>query len=758
MLIPQQDLRITYNYTPGFANSIDNFTITTPDGVKYFFGKTESTTDVDPVEKTHFFDEEGTIGTNNILSSWYLNKISSPDDVFSISLTYTTEEYKYVTMTSFPVAANDPGAEQNPLYEYKLLENWVQGVRLTQIEFSSGKVDFEAGPSRLDLKAYNAPALPSNETVNSQAKALGAIRIYNNAGSYCRKFIMNYSYFEDNTSPLPQKYASLNLNLDKKRLRLDTLIEQSCDASIIQPPHVFEYFSETVTRRLSLGYDHWGFMNGKTDNNHLIPTYQDESTTYGFVELQGADRESNWPAMRGGTLKRMIYPTGGFTEFEFEPNDTWVSFEKYTLTPRDYFSMGYGGVPDPVEQIETLTSNPYKFKISNSIEGGNSSLHVYDNSNHTNTVLILTASPGQTQEKTIRLPAGQYWLVLSKIDPSGGNGVEAYLSEYALIYTQGNKSVGGLRIRTITHNDALTSKNIITTYSYRDGSEHSTGILYGRPTYFAIERNDFIKDAGVYTINPGENYYCSFYGCTTCGDVNDVPYIKSPNSVRPMDNSQGNHIGYSEVKVSQVDNGYSIYRYYGSNIWDIVQGDVVNRYVDRRSCNLNIPNYPAAPPPFEPKRGALKYEGYYAEGTQLIKDINYYPIYQDYEVKTPALIASQNIIQYEGLPTFYELKTARLTEMGITQDEMAPGVGYIQTTTTTFYESQFHNQPTRKVTTNSKGETLETKYKYAADFRLASCDNIPDGFQTYTTTMTNCFGSTYRVRLLILNFGTINNC
>ena len=57
VLVPEQDLKVDYSYTPGLGKSIDNFTMTTPDGTKYYFGKTASTTDTDPIEKTNPFSQ-----------------------------------------------------------------------------------------------------------------------------------------------------------------------------------------------------------------------------------------------------------------------------------------------------------------------------------------------------------------------------------------------------------------------------------------------------------------------------------------------------------------------------------------------------------------------------------------------------------------------------------------------------------------------------------------------------------------------------
>ncbi|MBL0335909.1 MAG: hypothetical protein IPP73_11595 [Chitinophagaceae bacterium] len=105
-----------------------------------------------------------------------------------------------------------------------------------------------------------------------------------------------------------------------------------------------------------------------------------------------------------------------------------------------------------------------------------------------------------------------------------------------------------------------------------------------------------------------------------------------------MATSQGNHIGYNEVQVSRVGNGKSVYRYYGSNLWDEDHSDVAIRNINTTSCSTDIPNYPAAPLPFEYLRGELKYEAQFKESGSIIKESSYYQ-YMRIILAKPAFIA-----------------------------------------------------------------------------------------------------------------------
>jgi hypothetical protein len=748
VLVPEGDFNITHTYNPGVGNSISSFVITTPDGTRYTFGGTA-------IEKSHFYDEQGFIGTNGIISSWYLTTITSADSKFVITFTYAAEEYKYFAISSFPVPGDDPTA----VYEYKLYEYWVQGVRLTGINFTNGLITFEAGPNRLDLKkAAGTSSLPAIvDIVNDAAKALGAIQIHDAGNSFCKRFEFTYGYFEDLTNAPAGKFSSYALQTDRKRLKLLSVNEKSCDGTIVLPPHTFEYFTEIPPRKLSFAMDHWGYYNGQTGNTSLIPTYQEESAEHGYREFAGANRESAWPAMRAGSLKKITNPTGGSTEFEFEANTTYISFNKTTFSYLTSMSMGWDGQdPTPEERTMTFNGTYVKFYLSNHQDPGNAYFTIYNSSNVA--IHFMTANPGESKNATFKLGPGNFRLTLSRQNPKTGVGANVEMYEWKPIPVSKNELVGGLRIKSITMRDGLTANNRVINYSYNINNE-SSGILYGRPTYVQVIRNDYLKDAGLYTTSTTSHPYCSPNGCLNCVTTNN-PYIKSPNSIRPMDNTQGNHIGYNEVKVTETGNGHTVYRFYGSNVWDLVRDDVAYRYVNTTTCAASIPSFPVAPPVHDFKRGEVKYEGHFNESGVLQKETYFYPVFVENPTRTPALLVSSFVKPYSqfswpaphftsfpsipqtslgmyGMPTFYELRTAKKTELK-TQERLYSGAGgSLEMIKELYFESPWHTQVTRQVTKGSQDEVFETRYKYVSDFRLPACAAV-DGTAAYNTAINNC--------------------
>jgi len=736
IVIPESDIRIQSSYSPGAGQSIKGFTITTPDGTKYFFGRTDETNDVDPIEITSCYTSQTGTNSGTAISSWYLNKIQSADGLFSIKFTYKQESYGYPTISIFPIDAppgTPGGGPISPvIVEYNLVRNIIQGVRLDSIIFANGAVSFEPGNLRTDL-SDNVQSMTDN--VNQSAKSLAAIKIASTDQTACKKFVLSTSYFAEDENPLTGNFSTYGFTTDKKRLRLDKLQEVNCDQSMSVPPHLFEYEAGTVPRRLSFAQDHWGFYNGVNSNTTLIPTY---TIVNEFKIVPGANRDAVFSAMKGGVLKKITYPTGGFTEFEFESNSTWINFSKSEEINRLSASAGFDGSSNVVTNFVAFGGNSVKVKFTNSAIGAQATLKIYNSSD------VIVGSwllePGQSFETRSTYAAGTYKVELQKLSAATGSGAEAKFDEWSTTSVQKNETVGGLRIKSLISNDGRGSQNHVTNYSYISGPQNkSTGILYGRPTYVQTIRNDLVKDIGYWDPVNGFTPSCSFNGCTACDGSTTLPYYRSGGSIRPMGSSQGNHIGYNEVKVSQSGNGYSIYRYYGSNLWDLNTDDIAYRSIVTNQCDANTPNYPSAPLPFEFMRGELKYEGHFKENGDPVKEINYTPLFENSAISTPGFVLATrtNGGVAQTLGTFYTINNARKVQSTVAET-IFDATGSHTTTTTSFFNSSFHRSLSKKTVTDSKGLTKENRYTYAFDFRVVNCDAIADGVQQLTNDNSAC--------------------
>ncbi|MBI5370931.1 MAG: hypothetical protein HZA79_02765 [Sphingobacteriales bacterium] len=733
IIVPEQDIKIEPIIAPN-SLPIIGFKITTPDGTKYYFGKNQTPGNggVDATEITNSYDSEANLSYGGAYSSWFLVKVESADGLFNILLKYEQENYSNYTISMRPLDENEQIKK-----EYTLVKNYISGVRLAKISTINREIVFMPGDLRQDLSNYNPSYNSITDGANTEARTLGEVKIQAPGGGNCKKFKFYYSYFDDNVTPFPAGFFVTATSSDKKRLRLDKIQEYTCDETQNLPPYLFNYYAEQVPRQISFAQDHWGYYNGQTGNTTLIPTYTVDTYNYKF----GADRESKWPEMRGGTLNKITYPTGGSTDFEFEANTTWVNAAVQTLVNRGNYSVGYDGNGHAYYPNLNFSSNHYRVTLTNNncLPGYtcNAAVYLESNDGSISYAQIIWTPGGSSATGVVVAPSpGLYRLHLVRDNTiQSGSGATAVLEEIVPSTLSSNVTVGGLRIKKITTHDGVSAANdLVTHYSYNDANNKSNGVLYSKPVYVSVIRNDILKTVGM--IND-QTTTCSPNGCVTCISPT---LFKSASSIRPMETLQGGHIGYNEVKVSQSGKGSSIYRFYGSDIWDINTNDVCTRNVNI-SCDLSVPNYPSAPLPFEYMRGEQKYEAHFNENGQLLKYSWFYPVFTDNLLKTPGTI--RGALAPNASITNYEISTKRKTQVTVDETIMnlQTGTG-LTTSNTTYFESLFHRQPTRVTSTNSKGEITETKYKYAFDFRTPSCDVMPDCWQNYqnaVTVATNTF-------------------
>ncbi|HEX3010128.1 MAG TPA: hypothetical protein VHO90_21180, partial [Bacteroidales bacterium] len=173
-------------------------------------------------------------------------------------------------------------------------ETNVYTTRLSEIYFRGGKVTFTT-------KTYNG------------VDRLDAIAVYNN-NQVVKQIKFNYSYFES----LP----------DRARMLLD-YIQVLDKYDVVVEEYKFEYnHSPNLPTYFSKSIDYWGYYNGAPNDygKSLVPKTQ--VTTIPFCtssklltsQIGNADRNPNLEYTQAMTLQKIIYPTKGYTEFVYQPN------------------------------------------------------------------------------------------------------------------------------------------------------------------------------------------------------------------------------------------------------------------------------------------------------------------------------------------------------------------------------------------------------------------------------------------------------
>jgi hypothetical protein len=115
-------------------------------------------------------------------------------------------------------------------------------------------------------------------------------------------------------------------------------------------------------------------------------------------------------------------------------------------------------------------------------------------------------------------------------------------------------------------------------------------------------------------------------------------------------------------------------------------------------------------------RGELKYEGYFTQDSQIVKDVWHYPAYEINPLYTPGIISAN--LNYIQSHTYYVLTSAKKIRDSVEETTYEPNTSrFITNKSATYYTSSFHNQPTKKLRITSSKDTLATLIQYALDLR-----------------------------------------
>ena len=272
--VPHQNIRISRAYN-------DGFTITDTQGTTYYFTTNET------IQETYAHNDNSV----TYVSTWYLDRIVYINGA-EVNLTYITgdnyqfKHYNYITRVEYhnsqaygtrireiPEESRDVTTTievQEPKY-------------LSSISYRDQEVKFEYD----DRGTYDVP----------KYKRLKSIDIYTST-SKIRSFVFDYYHFPNGSLKL--------LGLDEKPTQ--TLIKPICD---------FEYYEDEVLyARDYYGFDHWGYRNSDVSIPSKCPIipYETVVNTSAF----GSSRLPVFKYTRAQSLKKILYPNGGYKEFIYE--------------------------------------------------------------------------------------------------------------------------------------------------------------------------------------------------------------------------------------------------------------------------------------------------------------------------------------------------------------------------------------------------------------------------------------------------------
>ncbi len=541
---PFTDKRITYQavvlpYDDGSVqdctntNGLDGFYIHDEQGLKYHFEEKERS-------------NSRNVGGNYYLSqcyptTWQMTKIEDNNSTLSVDFEYDAFYYSNFRMVPTVVGLDNQTVG--------VVEDYFLTKRLKKITHSQGSVEFIASTSERKDLAGNYP--------------LDHILIKDIAGDTIKEYHFNYKYLTANDLVDDSPGLSVSKN---NRLVMNS-IEEVGRTGQAKPPHTFTYdINHYLPATDSYSKDHWGYYNGQ-NNARLQPkqlvSYWDPYKSGGagwYTRLIGtANREPSTAHAQAGILKRVDYPTGGFTIFEYEGN-TAIDDKLPALSESDGQVMDQPDVTYPIAvnlYSEDVQETVMTFRQIQPPPAGCTAI-----------VTVFNTDTGQVEESrsfadgnpsagdplileitNVFVPAGNYEVSFTLQGPNSicgpGTNNEGILIN-VLWEEESNsptKNVGGVRIAKITDH-AGAGVSHYRTFDYNGDDGQSSGSVVNVPKYWL--ENTFSA--------PGP------HGNTVRSPLSLA--VRTNTSQYPLVETAGNVVGYSKVTVTRDDGTQGKSEYY----------------------------------------------------------------------------------------------------------------------------------------------------------------------------------------------------
>ena len=650
-------------------------------------------------------EESGVIVNNNSVPPWSLeytretksrsynlSKIITPTGE-SVEFNYTQYPLSYNLQKIFSKATFGSTAGSTSCYQFNGYGNYFYSSWSSSYKDNGGSriESIQASDGTLIKFLYSA----SDRTDLPGSKALERIEIWS--------YKMGQKMF--NEFNLVQDYST-------GRLTLKSLQEST------KPASQFVYNSTVLPDRLSYAQDTFGFFNNHFLNdsyytNTLLP--KDE-----YMEFwEGADRSISPAYTQAGMLTKIIHPTGGSTEYIYEPSEIYVSqnTDKY---PKEIGAYLVSNANQTVSANFTITNNSKKIRMNYTdtwdgttihndyciihLDGPNNYHHDFVGNSNINT-------------PPLNLSPGQYSLSIENVGSTYIAEVTFYWFE-KIVVPPHNEIAGGVRIKEINKYDRDGNIALLKKFEYKQsGTNNSSGLINVAPVFTTYQ------DQNMFSVNNNNciETYCQYES-------------QNSNASGPLTYANGSYVLYSEVTTylrDKTQNGYSNYKY-----------NVTNEGFN------SFPSFPYAPSiPYDWTNGILLEQTDYSyKNNQFIpiKKIKNYYNYNGFDpgVNTTHLYKTFGAkIAIQNAPQICFLPCINHTSLWTTCSNISFGIqGYkyfsswlrLDKTDETIYNENgsnpltssvnyYYDNPnriaqTRVETVNSKGELLKTEVKYSYDF------------------------------------------
>ncbi|MDY8137072.1 hypothetical protein [Aquimarina sp. 2201CG5-10] len=487
------------------ASQIQGFIITDTNGTKYYFGKSKDGSsiarDSDHTVTNYTYTYNGLNSSaatpSNKFTSWYLMEII---DLLgrTINFTYESESPSLAYSTTYRKSQEVAELSGNGFVKTAYFSKTrIYQKKLSTIIFDLGEVNFDYSFVREDLN--NSTALSNIEILNKQNQRI-------------KKYVFDYFHTESEDGSTNMIYDLYQFEPKaRKRLFLNSITEQGTNNELLTP-FKFTYDPIVLPNRFSTSHDKWGYYNGK--NNGEFAVFSENTD-----EIAG--RSVDVLKMQAGLLKKIEYPTGGWSTYEYESNrailpekfkdiitfsannnnpvqDKFVVLEKdlefYDSQTKTYaipFSVGSNLIISQFPSLGTLETSVFlPYSTCTNVENTDCPylVRIYN----TNGSVYGILHKGTT---SITIEEGEYILKVIPTDPHNEdpldfeNGFGVSLKWKELIDDNSDQSeeevvyTGGNRIKKITLNNG-DEETITKEYEYNDISGKTSGRVFSLPSYY----------------------------------------------------------------------------------------------------------------------------------------------------------------------------------------------------------------------------------------------------------------------------------
>lgn len=319
-VLKEDGLKSVNNKSYVIKRIIYGFTLTDTKGIKYTFGKTPESIEF---SATPYGSPDIFYNSDFVANSWFLTKVTTPNN-FRITYNYERENKAFFKINSSYAAmytkiGNVMERDQKTSHiAERTFVTYLKNIDINSIY----SIDFHKTLANVEEYDY------SKITGDPWSGIFGYTHHYKTDIKSAKHFYkldkivinrgvsseeINFSYLED-----PTKKLFLNSFTHNNKI------------------YNLEYFSTDLPNYNQMKNDHWGYYNNKSLSS-IIPTdgmyFSSEQLKNNLPILKETDPSQ----LTKGVLKKIIFPTKGFSEFFYEPHDYSKIISVNTADPIDFY-------------------------------------------------------------------------------------------------------------------------------------------------------------------------------------------------------------------------------------------------------------------------------------------------------------------------------------------------------------------------------------------------------------------------------------